>query len=307
MKKIKFIYATILMLGILVINPLAGQAQVQVTVKGVTIVQINVNGKKLTTVRPGAGQNINRQCEKELIFEAIYFEKSYHYVTLKKPAGDCKITLEKTSAGLVNTYHSEKEKVVSSPFVNPAAASQSSSQDNTGQWVNLQISNKTSKTLAVLSGPFAGVAIAPMDTSIFKVRVHTGILNFPIIINDSTTSKELRQVVVTRIVTQDMTVLEVEEGDCGIPTSDKVKMFAYNRTDVKIVFTNGIVAGVSLAPGGHCMKKLKLAYGFQNLVIEFYDTDGLKKRANLEKILTPQDRVISIEKSDLKKAYIIQQ
>lgn len=302
MKQMKSVIMAIAFLfGILAQN--FAVAQVTVTIKGTKMVQINkvVVHSGETKAIPGLS------CEQEATVTVMYVEgDKLEKASVTKKAGDCQMTLEKTSNGLVNTYvktiapaRSEASSSSSAPTTGKSA--------NTGTQVNLRVFNGTDKAFAVLSGPFKGVAIQPLDTSKFTITVPTGVLNFPIIFTDTADNKQLRQIVVTRIITQDMVVLDVKNSDFGIAMRDKVKLYMYNDTKTKFVITNGIFSGYAISPSGRCMKKLQLSYGFQNFVIEFYGEDGLKRRANLEKIVTPQDPVIRVNEKDLTKAYIVQE
>ncbi|MFA5163613.1 MAG: hypothetical protein WC441_03735 [Patescibacteria group bacterium] len=295
-----FVIATVVLFGILANYAVA---QVTVTVKGIKMVQVNkvvARSGEVTTL-PGLS------CEQEVTLNIMYVEgDALKKTTITKKAGDCQIVLEKTGSGLVNTY---VKTVAPARPENPVVSNLPSSQpaDNSGTQVNLKLFNGSDKAFAALSGPFKNVAIQPLDTSKFSITVSTGVLNFPIIFTDTADNKQLRQIVVTRIITQDMVVLDVKNSDFGIAMRDKTKLYMYNDTKTKFVITNGIFSGYAISPGGRCKKKLQLSYGFQNFVIEFYGEDGLKRRANLEKIVTPQDPVIRVTEKDQAKAYIVQE
>lgn len=296
------ILAIVVLIGILAANSMTATAQVQFTIKGTSLVQINVPGQKPVLVRPGETKTIGDfSCDKEVEISVTYIEgNSRKDAKVKKPAGQCLVALEKNASGIINNATVSAAKPPSSTLNASAPAA------NAANMVSLRLTNSAPYAIAVLGGPFKGVAINPFDTSKVTVQVPTGVLNFTIIFIDTADNKQLRQVVVTRIITQDMNVLEIKESDFGIAIRGKVKLYAYNDTKTKVVFTNWVFSGYSVSPGGRCMKKLELSFGFQNFVVEFYGEDGLKRRANLEKIITPQDPVIRITEKDLSKAYIVQ-
>jgi len=306
MNKMKiFVMATIVLFGTLAAN--LTSAQVTVTIKGTSMVQVNYVGQKIV-VKSGETKTIpGLTCDQEITLKVFYIVgDKFPSANIVKKAGDCQITLEMTPAGLANTY-------VKMAAGNPSATSSGAGKAantaalNPFTSVTLRVFNGTDKAFAVLAGPFNRVAIQPLDTSKFSITVSTGVLNFPIIFTDTADNKQLRQVVITRIITQDMTVLDVKNSDFGIAMRDRVKLYMYNDTKTKFVITNGVFSGYAISPDGRCMKKLQLSYGFQNFVIEFYGEDGLKRRANLEKIVTPQDPVIRVNDKDLSKAYIVQE
>lgn len=301
----KSVFFVVLMGAFIMASPIF--AQVAVTVKGTTVVQLNINGEKVV-IKNGQKETIQLPCAEAATISAIYLVGNDTKRTkVVKPAGQCEMVLEITSSGLENTYQPEAK--ASSAYVSGESQSafvNISRESSVSGRVSLRLLNSTGHDIAILGGPFTGVALQPLDTSQARVSVNTGVLNFPIIFTDTADNKQLRQVVITRIITQDMEVLEIKQSDFGIAVRGKVKLFAFNETKVKFVFTNGIFSGYALSPDKRCSKKLDLSFGFQNFVIEFYGPDGLKRRANLEKIVTPHDPAIRVVESDLKKAYIVQ-
>lgn len=297
----KSVFFVVLMGALIMASPIF--AQVAVTVKGTPVVQLNIGGEKVV-IKNGQKEIIQLPCAEAAEISAIYLlGNDTKRAKVSKPAGQCEMVLEVTSSGLENTYRPE---TVSSPFVSTPGPSINTGSGRMITSVNIRLLNSTGHDIAILGGPFKGVALQPLDTSQARVSVNTGVLNFPIIFTDTADNKQLRQVVITRIITQDMEELEIKQSDFGIAVRGKVKLFAFNETKVKFVFTNGIFSGYALSPDKRCSKKLDLAFGFQNFVIEFYGADGLKRRANLEKIVTPHDPAIRVVEADLKKAYIVQ-
>lgn len=310
MKKMKTTaLTTVILIGIMVANFMTATAQVQFTIKGTSLVQINVPGQKPVLIRPGETKTISEfSCDKEMDISITYIENnSRKDVKVRKPAGQCRVDLEKTSGGIINNATASAASKPPSSISSASAPAANAANTNGVNQVKIRLLNSSGKAFSVPAGPFTGVAINPFDTSNMLVSVPTGVLNFPIVFIDTADNKQIRQVVITRIITQDMDILEIKEDDFGIAVRGKLKLYAFNETDVKFVFTNSIFSGYSLSPGGRCMKKLELSYGFQNFVIEFYGSDGLKYRANIEAIITPQDNVVRITKDHLKTKYLVLQ
>lgn len=309
-KNTKILAIAVLLIGILAATNVI--AQVEVSAKN-TAVQFTYAGTK-TVVKNGENKRISAPCDQELTLNVTYVNNGFKTAVIRKPAGACKIALELSGGTLINSASSQSENKASA-YQNQTKANLTGDahvaqtvprQGNSVLNINLRISNATSKTFAVLSGPFKDVAISPMDTSRGSEFVKTGLLEFAILYNDSTNNMQLRQIAVTRIITQDMLVLEVKESDFAIPTRGKAKLYAFNKTGTKIVFTNGILAGVAISPGGKWSKKMNLSYGIESFVIEYFGPDGKKMRCNVEKIITQQDRIIEITKEDLKDGYVVQ-
>lgn len=297
MKKIRLFMAVGILMGILAST---ANAQVDVSVKGTPVVQLMVNGNKVV-IKNGETKRIAATCEQDLIMRVAYLEGGQaKNTTVTKPAGACQMTLELTGNGLQNTFQAgTKMPAASERAVSPP--SQITTVMN--RTVTLRLYNPTRYTCSALDGEFKGVALAPLDTSKIEVVANTGVISFAIIFSDTADYKQLRQAVITRILTQDDKLLTLQENDFAIPTKDKVKLYAYNDSKFKFVFANSIFSGVSLSPGGHCKKKLQIQYGFLSMIVEYFGTDGLKYRANVEKIITPQDKVIHITDKDLQNSY----
>ncbi|MCX6798034.1 MAG: hypothetical protein NTX66_02360, partial [Candidatus Falkowbacteria bacterium] len=259
--KTSFMAIVVLIFGILATIPLIVNAQIEVSVKGVDDVQVNYDGGHIV-VKRSQPQTIAKPCEKEITFNVIYLEGDHFVKTdVKKPAGDCKVVLEKIPNGLVNSYQSEaKNTRINSPGNTSSGTSPASVSPVTE--VSLRLLNSTDcYTFTVLGAPFKDVALCPFDTSKMVAKVKTGALSFAIMFSDTADNKQLRQVVVTRIITQDMKILDIKKSDFGIVTKDKIKLKAYNRTKTKIVFTNGIYSGIALSPDKVC-KRTTSTYGF---------------------------------------------
>lgn len=171
----------------------------------------------------------------------------------------------------------------------------------------LPLHNGTKHRLSVLDGPFAGAAPACGQNSAGKQFVSPGLLQFSLLYDkdedSASTGRNYMQAVYSKIITEGDTVVEIKETDLIFNRGKEVKVTLHSQLGFKFYFVSAF-DGCALSPGKYWKGKETLNYGPNSFSIQYFQ-NGLKYQANLEIIITPQDRTIDIRPEDIKNAQII--
>jgi len=186
---------------------------------------------------------------------------------------------------------------------------------------SMVLKNSADFKFVALNGPFAGLALAPGQSSTEAVSVSTGILEMTLKhdVQQETTSdtngrndgkiphgRSYRQSVYSSIVVEGQKELEIKNENLTFFEGKTVRTMALSMIPVKIVFTAGPWKGQALNTRGYT-SKADLSEGFNSFSIQYVGVDGLKYQADIEVIVTPRDRPLIFKESDIKNKTRIKQ
>lgn len=181
---------------------------------------------------------------------------------------------------------------------------------------NLELTNSSDFKFVVLNGPFAGLALAPGQSSTNSISTPTGLLEMTLkhdVQQESSSSqnkvahgRSYRQSVFSGIVVENQKKLEIKNENLTFFEGKAVRTMALSMIPYKIVFTAGPWKGQALNNRGYTTKS-ELSEGFNSFSIQYVGTDGLKYQADIEVIVTPRDRPLIFRETDIKNKMRIKQ
>ncbi len=183
---------------------------------------------------------------------------------------------------------------------------------------NIELTNSSDFKFVVLNGPFAGMALAPGQSSIKPVSTPTGLLEMtlkhdvqPENTNPQNSGKtahgrSYRQSVYSGIIVEDQKKLEIKNENLTFFEGKLVRTMAMSLIPQKIVFTAGPWKGQALTNRSYT-SKADLSEGFNSFSIQYVGSDGLKYQADIEVIVTPRDRPLIFRETDIKNKLRIKQ
>lgn len=173
----------------------------------------------------------------------------------------------------------------------------------------MTLTNGSTHRFEILSPPFEGAALKPGQTSIRIFNVPTGLLQVTAFVDkdtDSTsTGRNYMQAVISGIVAEGEKSLTIKDENILIGTGSRVKISLFSHLAFKCYVVGGPFSGASLSPGKYWTKRVDVSYGFNSMSIQYFQ-GGLKYQANIELIITPNDRILKIFPDDIKNAKVIE-
>lgn len=179
------------------------------------------------------------------------------------------------------------------------------------------LKNSANFRIAALGGPFAGLALAPGQSSRDSFTIMTGQLEQTFkhdvqqeqgTETDKKTAygRSYRQSVYSGIVVDGQKELEVRNENLTFFEGKTVKTMALSQVPFKFVFTAGVWKGQALSLRDYTQTE-ELNEGFNSLSIQYVGSDGLKYQADVEVIVTKRDRPLIIREADIKNKMRIKQ
>ncbi len=184
--------------------------------------------------------------------------------------------------------------------------------------VDLNFKNDTKYRISVLDGPFAELALPDSSISKHKYSVPQGMIQFSVLVDLDGEGKHYQQTVISRIITEQDKVFVLNEKNLSLTKGKKTGIRLVSTLPYKIVFVGGPFDGVALSegikrsgkkdrsPGRPWYGRIILTYGFNSFAVQYFDVKGIKMQANVELIITREDRVLEITPTDIKNAKAVE-
>lgn len=171
------------------------------------------------------------------------------------------------------------------------------------------LENGTGHRMVMLDGDFQGAAPACHKKSNERRLIYPGLKMYSLLYDkdfDSTsTGKNYMQAVFCKILSEGDTSLTIKETDLYFNLGKPTKIVLHSLLGFKFYFVGSTFDGVAMSPGKYWKGKKVLNYGPNSFSIQFFK-DGIKYQANLEIIITPQDKILDVRPEDVKNAQVIQ-
>lgn len=215
---------------------------------------------------------------------------------------DGKIVLKKEDL----TRQSEPvEKPADLPDSNPGAGQGDPSVDTLYDDILITPENGSSHRLVFLDGPFKGVSLKANARSSYSFPVSPGLMQcallFDMDTDTSSTGRNYAQAVFSKIITETDNLLTIRETDLMFSGTENKKMRLKSSFPEKFVITGGPFSGAAISPGKYWTGTVNVTYGFNSASVQYFDPKtGDKIQANMELIITPNDKVIEIGPSNIK-------
>jgi len=308
----KKVFCIFIALVAILVTELSAQARVtNTTSKALTLKAANGNGELMIKAYEKAKISFAPSFG-SFAFDLYSYEGSKEsYVasfTKNVKNGEFQITM-KDLTGEIQENSPAKEKVT------PPIVKEVIEQPVNVRTTNLELTNSSNFKFVVLNGPFAGMALAPGQSSTKPVSTPTGLLEMTLKHDvqqenaaDSKIShgRAYRQSVYSGIVVEDQKKLEIKNENLTFFEGKTVRTMAMSLIPYKIVFTAGNWKGQALSNRSYTTKA-ELSEGFNSFSIQYVGTDGLKYQADIEVIVTPRDRPLVFRETDIKNKLRIKQ
>ena len=231
-----------------------------------------------------------------------YFSKSLKNGVLVITEEDTKKTGAKSFADLNPT--------ISAPLTTPqkSSANSVSGTSSSIQKTLVALKNGSEHRMVLLDGDFQGAAPPCHKESKEKRLLAPGLKQWSLLydkdIDSASTGKNYMQAVFSKILSEGDTVLTIRDADIMFNLGKPSKIVLHSLINFKFYFVGGTFAGVAMSPWKYWQGKKILNYGPNSFSVQFFQ-DGIKFQANLEIIITPQDKILDIRPEDIKNAEAI--
>jgi len=190
-------------------------------------------------------------------------------------------------------------------FSNSGAEQEENPTDIMRDSISITPVNSSSHRLVFLDGPFRGVSLKGNARSSYSALVKPGLMQCALLFDkdkeDSSTGRNYAQAVFSKIITETDSALTIREADLMFSGSENKKMRLKSNFPHKFVITGGPFSGAAISPGKYWTGTVQVAYGFNSASVQYFDPrTGDKIQANLELIITPNDKVIEIGPANIK-------
>lgn len=282
---------------------ISAQAQVYITNAMSVPLEVRAN-KGQTIINPNqvAAVNFVAPNEKGVKFNCGYYEgdKMRTFSVTTDIIGE-KITLSP------NTPSNLNRQAVDAPVVTDLNLDDfllTSASFPVGLQQTVVLINSSGKKFIVNSGgsPFAGISLAPNDTS-SAIKLPPGLYQFTVIVDndqaDKSTGKNFSEAVIKFILAQGETEVNIAESNVTLIGGDIAKVILTSDFSDKIVFVGSTLNGRAMQANSSLRGKVKLTIGFNSLSIQFY-YKGSKYQADLEFIVAEGERRVVIGKNNFR-------
>jgi len=170
------------------------------------------------------------------------------------------------------------------------------------------LKNGSEHRMEIKDGDFKGAAPPVHKNSKEKRLLAPGLKQYDLLydmdIDSVSTGKNYRQAVFSKILSEGDTVLTIRDLDIMYNLGKPSKIVLHSLLSYKFYFVGSTFAGVAMSPLKFWKGRKILNYGPNSFSIQFF-INGIKYQANLELIITPQDKVLDIKPQDVKNAEIV--
>ena len=225
---------------------------------------------------------------------------AYQSMKFTKAAGVDQVVLDKDKDGKVFLANSS---LASGPTPSPDLQKNIANPPSS-RYTWAVLVDSTSHRIEIREGPFAGLALAPEQTSADSVMVPLGLNQWSAIFNmdenKSSTGKNYLRFVYSEIITQGQRRIVIREQNLLYTSTGKKKVKVVSQFPDTFVITGGPFAGVTLANGEYWSGEKDLVIGFNNSSLQCFKANGEKYQANWEIIVTQHRHLYFITLKNVK-------